>query len=71
MEDQALARVHRLGQKKQVHVRRLVAAETIEERILALQEGKRSLAASALTRGAVAAGALERLSEAELAALFA
>jgi hypothetical protein len=31
---QAMARVHRIGQKKKVHVYRLVARGTVEERVL-------------------------------------
>ena len=62
--------MHRLGQRKRVYVRRLVAAGTIEEKILKLQERKRALAASALTPGAAGASALDRLSEEDLHALF-
>ncbi len=41
-------RAHRLGQTRTVHVTRLVVPETIESRILALQEEKRQLATAAL-----------------------
>jgi hypothetical protein len=44
VEEQAFDRAHRLGQEKPVFVYRLVAAETVEERILDLQREKRSLA---------------------------
>ena len=47
-EDQAADRAHRIGQDRPVMVYRLVATDTVEERILALQERKRSLAAAAL-----------------------
>jgi superfamily II DNA or RNA helicase len=47
-EDQAADRAHRIGQDKPVMVYRLVAKDTVEERILALQEKKRSLADAAL-----------------------
>ena len=59
-EDQAADRAHRIGQDKPVFVHRLVARDTVEERVLALQERKRGLleaavgdgtAAAALTRG--------------------
>ncbi|KAI2839630.1 hypothetical protein CBS11350_7461 [Aspergillus niger] len=43
IEEQAIGRVHRIGQKKQVRVYRLLAADTIEIRILELQEKKRKL----------------------------
>ena len=42
-EAQAVDRTHRIGQDKHVHVYRLVAADTIEEKVLALQERKRDL----------------------------
>ena len=37
---QAMARVHRIGQQKKVHVYRLVSKETVEERILMRAEKK-------------------------------
>lgn len=37
---QAMARVHRIGQKKVVHVYRLVSAGTVEERIVQRAEKK-------------------------------
>ena len=46
VEDQATGRAHRIGQKNQVFVYKLVAQGTIEERILALQERKAALAES-------------------------
>jgi SNF2 family DNA or RNA helicase len=39
-ESQAYDRVHRLGQEKDVFVKRLVVEDTIEERMLRLQEVK-------------------------------
>ena len=52
VEDQAADRAHRIGQDKPVIVHRLVARDTVEERILALQERKRQLAESALGEAA-------------------
>ena len=43
-EEQAIDRAHRIGQDKHVHVYRLASADTIEEKVLALQEKKRRLA---------------------------
>lgn len=48
VEEQATDRTHRIGQKNPVFVYRLIASDTIEERILELQERKRSLARSLL-----------------------
>ena len=42
-EDQAIERVHRIGQQKNVSVKRFICAKTIEERILELQGKKKEL----------------------------
>jgi SNF2 family DNA or RNA helicase len=55
VEDQAADRAHRIGQDKPVFVYRLVAKDTVEERILALQEKKRMVAEAALGEAAQAA----------------
>jgi superfamily II DNA or RNA helicase len=59
VEDQAADRAHRIGQTRPVLVHRLVARETVEERILELQARKRALADAALG-GLDPAGALSR-----------
>ena len=43
VEQQAIDRVYRIGQDKPVHVFKLVAANTLEEKILDLQRGKEEL----------------------------
>jgi len=48
VEDQAADRAHRIGQDRPVMVYRLVAEETVEERILLLQNAKRGIADAAL-----------------------
>ena len=48
VEDQATDRAHRIGQQRPVTVYRLVAAQTIEEKIIALHAQKRDLADSLL-----------------------
>jgi superfamily II DNA or RNA helicase len=48
VEEQAADRAHRIGQDRPVMVYRLVAKDTVEEGILALQERKRALADVAL-----------------------
>lgn len=48
VEDQAADRAHRIGQERPVLIHRMVAADTVEERILVLQERKRALADAAL-----------------------
>ncbi len=59
VEDQAADRTHRIGQDKPVMIYRVVARDTVEERVLALQDRKRRLAAAALD-GADAAARLTR-----------
>ena len=59
VEDQAADRAHRIGQTRPVLVYRLVTQDTVEERILALQDRKRALADAALG-GADRATALTR-----------
>jgi superfamily II DNA or RNA helicase len=49
VEDQASDRAHRIGQKKVVTVYRLVAAGTIEEKILELKQRKKHLVSSVLS----------------------
>ena len=39
-ENQAMDRVHRIGQKRPVRVMRFLVKDSIEERIVALQEAK-------------------------------
>lgn len=51
IESQAFDRVHRLGQSRDVTVNRLVISETVEDRVLALQERKKTLADGSLGEG--------------------
>ncbi|KAG8385577.1 hypothetical protein BUALT_Bualt03G0059600 [Buddleja alternifolia] len=46
-EDQAIDRAHRIGQTRPVSVFRLTVKDTVEDRILALQQKKREMVASA------------------------
>lgn len=48
VEDQAADRAHRIGQTKSVIVYKMVTKDTVEERILVLQDRKRQLAETAL-----------------------
>ena len=52
VEDQASDRAHRIGQTKSVFVYKMIAADTVEERILELQERKASLATIAFSEEA-------------------
>ncbi len=53
VEDQASDRAHRIGQTKSVFVYKMIAADTVEERILELQARKAELAAIAFSEGDV------------------
>jgi SNF2 family DNA or RNA helicase len=66
VEEQAIDRVHRLNQTVDVVVYRLTIVNTVEERILALQEEKRKLAEAAIEGGK----ALSKLGMKDLLALF-
>jgi superfamily II DNA or RNA helicase len=67
VENQATDRAHRFGQTQTVFVYKLVAEDTLEERILALQERKAALAAG--LHGAAGASGVQ-LTEADLAWLL-
>ncbi|MEC4183983.1 SNF2-related protein [Adlercreutzia sp. R21] len=65
--DQATDRAHRIGQRREVDVYKVVAKGTIEERIVALQQAKRDLADSVVaTSGGEALAGLTRDRLAEL-----
>jgi superfamily II DNA or RNA helicase len=58
-EEQAADRAHRIGQDRPVMVHRLIATDTVEEKILALQAKKRILAEQALS-GSLHGGSLTK-----------
>ena len=58
VEAQAVDRTHRIGQDKTVMVYRLVAADTIEEKVVALQQRKRDLFAQIVGDDAMTGSAL-------------
>ncbi len=59
-QDQATDRAHRIGQRRDVSVFKLIVKDTIEERILTMQEAKRGLAESVLSGEAVKSALLTR-----------
>ena len=46
VEDQATDRAHRIGQKKKVYVMKLIAHDSVEEKVLALQRKKQAVIAA-------------------------
>jgi SNF2 family DNA or RNA helicase len=59
VEDQASDRAHRIGQTRSVFVYKLIAADTVEERIVELQERKAALASLALSEDGMALPAMD------------
>ena len=68
VEEQAIDRAHRIGQQRPVQVHRILIENTVEDRILALQEKKRAMIESALDEDA--SRAVGRLGIQELGYLF-
>jgi len=68
IEEQAIDRAHRIGQRRPVQVHRILVPDTVEDRIIALQEKKRALIEGALDEDASAN--IGRLGVQELAFLF-
>ena len=66
VEEQAIDRAHRIGQTKKVNVYRMVATDTIEAKVVELQDRKRQLISSVMN----GTGTGARLSEADLRGLL-
>ncbi|ROW15882.1 hypothetical protein VPNG_02557 [Cytospora leucostoma] len=68
VEEQAIDRAHRIGQEREVTVHRVLIANTVEDRILRLQEQKKFLVNAALSEKG--AQSVSRLGVQELRKLF-
>ncbi|KAL4260457.1 SNF2/RAD54 helicase family protein [Pleurotus pulmonarius] len=68
VESQAFDRCHRLGQMRTVNIQRLVIADTVEDRVLTMQERKQTLADGSLGEGS--GKKIGKLTVRELANLF-
>lgn len=70
VENQATDRAHRIGQKNVVHVIKLIARETIEEKIVLLQESKKELIESVINGDLKNSDAINKLTKEEMLELF-
>ena len=68
VEDQATDRAHRIGQKNTVYVMKMIASNTIEEKVLALQRRKQAIIAA--TVDTTDAAVMESLTAQDLAELL-
>ena len=68
-EQQAVDRIHRIGQEREVHVYRLVAEGTIEEKVMQLKESKAALFDAVVGEGEFASAAVTAEDVRELFAL--
>jgi hypothetical protein len=68
VEDQATDRAHRIGQKKTVYVMKMIAAGSIEEKVLALQRRKQAVISA--TVDTTDAAVMESLSAKDLEELL-
>ncbi len=67
VEQQAIDRTHRIGQTKNIFAYRLICKETIEEKMLILQERKRALASDLVSEDNAF---LKKLTKEDIAYLF-
>lgn len=68
VEEQAMDRVHRIGQTKEVHVYRILVKDTVEQRIVKLQNQKKEVIQAALDEDGMKS--ISRLDRRELGFLF-
>ncbi|XP_071711412.1 DNA repair protein RAD5A [Rutidosis leptorrhynchoides] len=61
VEEQAVMRIHRIGQTKSVHIKRFIVKGTVEERMVAVQARKQRMISGALTDQEVRTARIEEL----------
>ncbi|XP_065861765.1 DNA repair protein RAD5B [Euphorbia lathyris] len=61
VEEQAIMRIHRIGQKRTVNVRRFIVKDTVEERLQQVQARKQRMISGALTDEEVRSARIEEL----------
>ncbi len=67
VEQQAIDRTHRIGQKNKIFAYKMICKDTVEEKILQLQQKKKQLANDLVTEDA---GFIKKLSKDDIAFLF-
>jgi SNF2 family DNA or RNA helicase len=67
VEQQAIDRTHRIGQKNKIFAYRMICKNTIEEKIIELQQRKKQIADELVTEDA---GFIKKLSKEDIAFLF-
>ncbi|MGL5085411.1 MAG: DEAD/DEAH box helicase, partial [Clostridium sp.] len=70
IEDQASDRAHRMGQKRVVEVIKLISQDTIEEKIIKMQDEKKELINNVMNGEVMDGKVLNRLSDEEILELF-
>ncbi|WP_195987665.1 SNF2-related protein [Clostridium sp. D53t1_180928_C8] len=70
IEDQATDRAHRIGQKNVVEVIKLIAKDTIEEKVVQLQEEKREIINSVMSDDNLNINNISKLTNEEILELF-
>lgn len=70
VEDQATDRAHRIGQNNVVEVIKIITQDTIEEKIISLQDEKKALIDKVLGKGAELDNTLLKISDEEILSLF-
>jgi len=67
VEQQAIDRTHRIGQDKHIFAYKMICKDTVEEKIIRLQEKKKNLAADLIN---AKQSFIKQLTEADIRALF-
>ena len=70
VEDQASDRAHRIGQKNVVDVIKLISKDTVEEKVIEMQEIKKDLIEDIINSNLESSTALKKLSRDEIIDLF-
>ena len=71
VENQASDRAHRIGQKNVVNIIKLISKDTVEEKVIAMQENKKELIEDIINSNLESSTALKKLSRDEIIDLFA